>query len=196
MTGRTISLLTFTFLLMVNKISGQVTVLPVDTVKIYKNKTGIRYNKYFHFWFFINNSECSWNPKRVNKQDSLVIEEHPPRYFKVYNFNEKLLLEGQTIGGTEFQGDVKFYYKKGCLKRIEHWDNAEYKDSCGSAIFHDAPGQEGTWKFFRRNGTLKKTYEYKMKIFSCQPAKFGLVRQTTKYRRNGKIKQIRIQKAD
>ncbi len=187
---------TVILLLLGHSSEGQISSIPIDTVKIYKNKTGIRYKNYIHHWFFISNHEVGWNPKRENKQDSLVIYDHPPRYFKVYNFNNKLILEGQTVGWLELQGEIKFYYKSGRIKRIEYWSNELHNDSCISAVFHDAPGPERTWKFFRRDGTIKKIYEHKIKIYSCVPEKFELVRLTTRIKRNGKTKSIRIEKAE
>ena len=175
---------------------GQTTSHKVDTVNVYKNKTGVRYGIYLRNWFFdygLRNS-YSWNPGKLNKQDSLVIEPHPPRYFKVYNSKNRLLFEGQTgLSGTGFEGDVKYYYKTGELKRIEHWGYKQHNDSCKniSIGFNDGPGREGTWKYFRKDGTLKKQYDYIIKIYSCEPLNYAIIRQITKFKKNGKIKSIK-----
>ena len=169
----------------------------VDTVKIYKNKTGVHYKTYLHHWFLgygIRHS-YSWNSKKVNKQDSLVIESSGARYFKVYDSKNRLVFEGLGgIIGTELEGDIKYYYKSGQLKRIEHWGYLQRKDTCNSSFrFNDAPGHDETWKYFRKDGTLKKKTEYIIIVYSCLTIDYGVIKRITKFRK-GKIKSVKQRK--
>ena len=186
------------FLLLEHNSRGQVTIRPIDTVKIYKNKTGVGFNIYLNSWYFNYGmwSSFSWNPKSINKQDSLVIIDHQPRFFKVYNSKNRLLFEGKTSEGKELQGEIMFYYKTGKIKRIEYWDNKLRNDSCGfnGIQINDAPGREGTWKFYYRNGKLKKEYKYIIKIYSCQPFEYRFLKQITTFKKNGKVKSVRQKK--
>lgn len=177
---------------------GQTSLAVTDTFNIYKNKAGIRFSKYLRQWFsdYGIGNEYSWDPSRMNMQDSLVMNDHTPCYFKVYDAKGRLLFEGLSGIWTFMQGDIRFYYRSGQLKRIEHWDNQGYHDSCMGEVkasFHDAPGREGCWKYYRKKGSLYKQRDYLFKVYSCQPLNYGFVRQTTRYRK-GKIKSVREKK--
>jgi len=168
----------------------------VDTVNIYKAKCGVPYDIYTDTWFFKPTSfskastfEFSWNPKRENKQDSIVLEYgkyRKPYYYRVYNKKNRLLMEGGTDGPeAELLGDIKFYYSNGKLARIEHWDSAPLKDTCGGGIgLNDAPGPEGVWKYFRKNGSVKLQIVYFLK--DC--ADTLVYKKTNCFKRNGEVK--------
>ena len=132
----------------------------IDTTNIYTNKTK-GFKVYKREWFFKAGTYSGLS--KMNKQDSLVLIDHSPRYFKIYDSKKRLLFEGLRKQEEEMEGDIKFYYKNGKLKRIEHWDSKDYKNSCDSnnwVRINDAPGPEETWQYFRKNGTLKKQYDY------------------------------------
>ncbi len=195
---RQLAIAFLTVFLAVTVAHGQTALQTVDTVKIYKNKTGVRYQIYLRNWFFgygIRHS-YSWRPEKVNKQDSLVMEPHPQRYFKVYDSKNRLIFEGASgFSGTYLEGDIKYYHKSGHLKRIEQWGNNQGKDTCNTSFgFNDAPGHQGAWKYFRKNGTLKKRTEYIIIVTSCIAQDFSVIKQTTKFKRNGKIKSIKRNK--
>jgi hypothetical protein len=162
----------------------------IDTTNIYKNKTK-GFKVYKREWFTPKAGTYNGLSK-INKQDSLVLEDESPRYFKIYDAKKRLLFEGSRKKGSEMEGDIKFYYKNGKLKRIEHWDNKDYMDSCGNGIrINDAPGPEGTWQFFRKNGSIKKQYDYIVKIYSFPSFDYNVIKQITKFRRNGIKKSVK-----
>jgi len=176
---------------------SQTTSKVLDTVKIYKNKTGIPYRIYLKEWFFgygIRHS-YSYSPERINKQDILLMDS-VPHYFKVYGRTDKLIFEGKNSEkGPELIGDVIYYYKKGTKKRIETWNSIYTKDTCNSSIgLNDAPGKEGTWLYFRRNGKLKKICAYSILVKSCEPMNYIPIITTTKYKRNGRPKRSKVKK--
>lgn len=169
---------------------GQTFISPVDTVNIFKDKAGVSFKIYMSTWFFGYGFRHSWSwmPSRENHQDSLVIENGPPHYFKVYNRRHQLLFEGgsKTPAG-ELEGDVICYYKSGIKKRIEHWDHQYTKDTCNESIlFNEAPGPEGTWLYFRPDGSLKKKAVYSIKVTSCEPLRYHAVKTIIGYQRNGR----------
>ena len=93
---------------------------------------------------------------KINKQDSLVfgdldlIKQETVRYFKIYNSKNRLIFEGKTEN-TRMIGDIKYYYKSGQLKRIEH---------LGKLDSFDGINKTGVWKYYRKDGTLKKEKNY------------------------------------
>lgn len=173
---------------------GQKPTRIIDTVNIYKNKTGIEYKFYISTWFYVynitHNSYYNFNPKKVNKQDSLVIYSKIAYYFKVYNRRNQLIIEGlRGIEGQELVGDIKFYFKSGKIKRLDHWDYRHPFDTCGNKNIRIP---EGSCKYFRKNGSLKKQYDYSIKIYKYQmPFNYCIIRQTSKIKRNGITKSIR-----
>jgi hypothetical protein len=104
----------------------------------------------------------------MNKQDSLVIGYYHPCYFKVFDKKARLEFEGPRGNGTELEGELKYFYRTGQLKRIEFWGGLT-KDTLGSIFrIYDAPGHEGTWKYYRKNGTLKKEIVHFVKLQPCE----------------------------
>ena len=87
------------------------------------------------------------------------------------------------VKGTEFEGDVKFYYKTGELKKIEHWDNRYYDTTCTKLHIplNESPGPEGTWNYYRKNQTLKKQVNYFVEVKNCNPLNYCKVRQIKKF---------------
>lgn len=175
---------------------GQIILPKVDTVDIYKNKNGVSFRNYMHTWFWgfgIRNT-WGWDPSKSNRQDSLVLIDHPPRYFKVYDKRHRLMFEGLSgVSSGEMEGDIKYYYKHGQLKRIEHWAQPGPDTICANAIIalSDGINPEGTWKYFRKDGTLKKQVNYIIKVKYCEPLSYRIIRQTSKFKKNRKIKSIR-----
>lgn len=163
---------------------------PVDTFDIYKNKCGVDFNIYMHTWFFgygLRNS-YSYNPNKLNAQDSLVIESDKAAYFRVYDSSNMLVMEGETESSGLMVGDIKFYYKDGDLRRIEHWDRLSNDSSSTSISLHEAPGRCGNWRFYRKSGILKKQYTYRLRIISCEPMKYEFEKETLRYNLKGHIK--------
>lgn len=170
---RTVTIL-LTFFLIVLHANGQNDIDKVDTVSVYKNKTGIGFKNYIRIWFQgygIRNS-YSITLNKMNKQDSLVDQcidarcTPVPRYFKVYDRKNRLLFEGATKD-SEMIGCIQYYYKSGQLKRIEQWGTSYYDG-------FDGINESGTWNYYRKDGSLKKQKEYiGYKYFN-----------TTKFKRN------------
>ena len=173
---------------------------PVDTVSIFKEKSGISFRIYMHTWFFeygIQNT-YSYDYSKFNKQDSLAITSHPPRYFKVYDSRERLWFEGGTKEHDEYlTGDIQYYFKSGELKHIEHLDGVQVDCICSGPCYgwNDGQGPEGTWKYFRKDGTVKKQVEYTVQVKSCEQEKFRYARKISHFNKSGTLKHVRYKKA-
>lgn len=188
---------TFLFLFLSNLTFGQAEKETLDTIEIYKNKTGVGYKTYRRHWF-PSSGTFSYTADRINKQDSIVIEDTTAHYFKVYDKRGRLLFEGERKKQTEgdgnsfLRGDIKYYYKSGQLKRIEHWDSEYHRDTCNTSlrISNGFPDPEGSWKYFRKDGTLKKQWDYFIKVYSCEPLHYCVSKQITRFRKNGRQKSV------
>ena len=168
----------------------------MDTVNIYVNKSGVKFKTYMHTWFQnygIRNS-YSYDPAKLNHQDSLVMFNNDIHYFKIYNKN-KLIMAGQNGYVPYLTGDITFYGSSNKIKRIEHHNNAYKLDTCNSSIIlNDAPGKEGKWYFYNKQGQLKKTVEYYIFCKSCVPMNYVYRKRIVKYNSNGRPKRSRIAK--
>lgn len=175
-------------------ISAQEVVIP-DTIPIYMKKAGIPFRIYYREWFFRAGS-YGYNPYAMTHQDSVVMENRAALYFKVYDKKNRLLMcGGREQGMTELSGDIIFYYHNGNIKRIAHWDSETFEDSCGNQyLIHDAPGREGKWKYYRKDGSLKKEVERQIKFGSCKMFDYTLRQHIRKHRRNGKVYSDKLRK--
>lgn len=169
----------------------------IDTVNIYKNKTGVRYKVYKHIWFPYSGS-YSWFPNKTNSQDSIVMiySSSNSYYFKVYNRKNKLCFEGRTNPAyRNLQGKIKYYYKSGELKKIEYREESEIGiiDTINSCIdIGDEYSSPKIWKYYRKKGTLKKQIEFIFKVYSCSPVLFahsGI--KTTRFKFNEKVRSVK-----
>jgi hypothetical protein len=173
----------------------------IDTVKIYRNKSAIGYSGYWKEWFtpkrFLYKTNFSYSyslGSRFTHQDSIIMAPPHTMYYKVYDRLNLLMMEGETTGdGAELTGDIKYFYKSGKLKRLEKWGEGIMRDSCEHELIkmHDAPGPEGNWTYYRRNGSIYKTVTYlilprqHINKQSCY-----WVAQITSYSRKGRKRKI------
>ncbi len=182
-------------LLFTISIHGQTNKNQIDTIEIYKNKSGVKFKVYMHTWFQnygVSNS-YSYNQVKLNHQDSLVIVNNDIHYFKIYNNKNRLIMIGQNSYVPYLTGDIKIYNSNSKIKRIEHYDNTYSLDTCNSSIIlNDAPGKEGKWYYFNNKGQLKKTVEYYIYCKSCVPLDYIYRKRIIKYKHNGKPKHSRI----
>lgn len=164
----------------------------IDTFNIYKKETGIPFNIYMHKWFFgYGRNSYGYNPKKVNTQDSIVLDESEQKCFKIYKSKDRLLFCGCSGKyGSELTGNLTYYYRNGNVKRIEHWNNSEMMvEPCKIIVqINEAPGPEGTWSYFRRNGSVKKEIKYKVEKVSCEPFTYTFSKEEFRYSRDGKSK--------
>lgn len=176
--------------------SGQSKIVNVDTVNIYKSKAGIRFSIYKREWFPKEKS-YSYSPNKMTAQDSFVMSDSEIAqafYYKVFKRKKRLLFEGLRPSYTnELRGDIRFYYASGKIKRIEHWDDKAFRvDSCMDSVGLDDDSQkEGIWKYYKRNGRLKKIVEYKITSTSCNPATGCKIAITKYYNRKGNVKSTK-----
>jgi hypothetical protein len=173
-------------------IYGQISKKGVDTISIFKNKSGIRYKVYEEIWF-PSKREFGYFNYRINEQDRNVFEVDTlkRKYFKVFNSKGRLLLEGlQEENTTSLSGDVKYYRRNGGILRVDQWktyhsiDTANYTISIG-----DGPIKVASMKY-NKNGSLKKSVERIIKINSINPLSYCLIIKTIKYR-NKSVKSIK-----
>lgn len=158
----------------------------IDTISIYKSEATYGQKIYYKYWFW-DGKGFSYVRRRATHQDSLVMFTAKTVYFKYYSKpNGRLILEGKNSpGGSYLDEDVKFYSKKGRLKRIENWGYRE-KDTCGVKLtVHDAPAPKGVWKFFDKKGRIVKTYTYHIDVISCEPMSYKFIKTTRYYKRTG-----------
>lgn len=179
---------------------GQTSPVSIDTINIYKDEAGVSFKTYMKTWFFQYGlwNSYSYNPVNFNAQDSLVILPHPPRYFRVYDAKQRLWFEGQTTSDDgDLIGDIKYYYKSGQLKRIEHLDGQQVDCVCTNDCYgwNDGQGPEGTWKYFRKDGTQKKQVVYTIFLKSCNPTRVKYVRLIYTFKKNGDKKNVRWRNA-
>ena len=160
----------------------------VDTINIYKHKTGIRYRVYKKVLLYRRNHGYSYFTHKMNKQDSIVLKSDSTYYFKIYGRKNRLLYEGLRFYEV-LTGDIKFYYRSGQIKRIEHVNNADHDVPCNNftVMINDGPEPEGTWHYFRKNGTIKRKIEYLIKVTNCEQFDYHIVRKTSWYKRNGNL---------
>lgn len=170
------------------ELRAEVDHVRIDTINIYKDKCGVDFDIYMHTWFYQYGirSSFGYNPQKLTHQDSIVIVDTMPKYFRVYDSANRLVLQGQTENSGLMVGDVIFYYHNGNVRRIEHWNRVS-SDSCSvSFSIHEAPGRAGTWKYFRKDGTIRKELVYKIIIKSCEPLKYRHVKSVYGVSRKGR----------
>ena len=189
---------TIILLLFTSYTFGQTITRTIDTISIYKNKTGIRYKVYEKIWFR-NDNKYSWANRKENKQDRLVLQtDTTSYYFRVYDKKNRLLLEGQKNGIYGWlQGKIIFYYKNGKVKRIEYRD-IDNMDMCHIYDFKNKNELDSsyTWKYYRSDGTIKMQKVYFIKELPengmDSAYKYEAIPQTTEYKRNGNVKSVKL----
>ncbi len=166
-------------------------VIHPDTVSLFETQSGVGKDRYIQEWFFKRvKGSGEYEESKVTAQDSLVLYKFDSSYFKFYDKDGFLLLEGQRLAGSTFLiGDIRFY-DKGKLERIEHWSYSQHLDTCGRYVFvnSEVPGKEGVWSYYK-NDKLRKTETYVIKVVSCEKAIFTCVRITQYYSKDGDVKR-------
>jgi len=176
---------------------GQIFKLPVDTVNIFKNKTGIPYRIYKRIWFPQTGS-FSYRLSKVNKQDSIVLyaDSLKTYYFKVYNSCHKLILEGtQKHNYQEFSGVVIFYRRNGNLEKTEEWKSEYYKDTMNMRFEYGDGSKNVRSTYFKRNGKVKKIVLFTIQLNSLEPLNITWIYATNYYSKNGRIKRTKQKRA-
>ncbi len=180
-------ILIFTLLIQVIFISFDTFSQTIDTVNIYKSERGGKESYYFQRWFANDNNYSEYGKR--NHQDSLVMFPTKTSYFKYYTRpNGRLILEGKNSWiGSYLDGEVKFYYKNGEIKRIENWGIRE-KDTCGVKLsVHDEPAPKDTWKYFDCKERLTQTDFFHIDILSCKPLSYKLIKTCNYYNTTGTL---------
>lgn len=160
----------------------------LDTLEIYKNKSGISWNKYKKHWF---GGGYGFVHEKLNKQDSSVFLREKPCYVKVYDSNDRLWFESATDNSGMVTGDVVFYRTNGIMQRIEHYDDEMFLDSCPDSLTTswEEPERFGVWKYYRRDGSLKKEKKFGLKGTECSTYSFDRYCRTTHFKRNGVVRR-------
>lgn len=162
-----------------------------DTIVLHESKSGVGIHIYTKQWFF-KIGEFGYEGAKMTAQDSLVLQTYDSVYFKLYDKEGYLLMEGQRLGGSSYLiGDIKFY-NSGSLERIEHWAYSQHLDTCGKYVFinSEVPGKEGIWLYYS-DDVLRKTVTYTIQVVSCQESVFECVRTTRYFKKNGEIKRTK-----
>lgn len=163
-----------------------VQLLPPDTIHIHRHVFGIPYFKCRKIWF---PESGSFSYSVVTKQDEKISNDSN-YYFKVHGIGKRLILEGNKTKYGVLHGEVKFYYRSGKLKATEYYiaagDSAENDSNC--LYNFDGTYPWGTWNYYRRNGSVKKTIVYSNEKQADNT--ICKIETRTYYSRKGKIKSF------
>ncbi len=159
-----------------------------DTVLIYKKMAGIPFKIYEMEWF-LKSGSYTIDPKKLSSQDTLVRSRgYYDYYYKIYEKpGSPLIMAGKRCNGhTCLIGDLLYYYPNGRLKRVEIWHaRTSSVTGCDNPGHHiEALEREGTWQYFRKNGSLKKTIGFLAEDKDCT-GQLDFYLLVTKYKQNG-----------
>lgn len=161
----------------------------LDTVEIYKNKSSIGYKIYMCKWF---GRSYSYTTDQLNQQDSIVLINDSSKYFKVHDECGKLWFEGATNSYGFMVGDIKWFGDDGHLDRIVSYSqNAPYKCCSDSSCAMFETPQACRWKYYRKNGLLKKEKVSLVDGDDCYGPKLKCYRRITRYNKKGAIRSQR-----
>jgi sucrose-6-phosphate hydrolase SacC (GH32 family) len=148
---------------------GQIRSENVDTFCVFKSKSNIPYRIYLRT-LFPRSGSFSYNPEKMNHQDSLVIEDNQRKsiYLKVYDRKKNVI----------------FYRSNKSIKRIETWANYNSTIVDSVEVFGSDSPDVITAKYFNRNGKLKKQIENIVEIYSTKPLKYCYLRRTIKFKKD------------
>ena len=131
----------------------------VDTVIINATDAGIPF-KYFDKIWYHEDQIHGYKLSDISKQDKVLLADIN-QYLMVYDWNNKLLLEGLKTPDLELVGKVLFYHKSGNIKRIENWGNSkQVAQNNGKKFYTKKITPEGSWTYYRPDGTLRKEIVY------------------------------------
>ena len=159
-----------------------------DTIQIFKSKAGIPFRIYETEWF-LKTGSYTIDPKQLTPQDTLIRSRgNYDYYYKLYaKPGAHMIMEGKRCNGhTCLIGDLKYYYANGKLKRIEIWHaRTSSVTGCDNPTHGiEALEREGTWRYYRKNGTLKQTIEFLAEDKDCT-GQLEFYLMVTKYKKNG-----------
>ena len=149
--------MTLILILNFSKSIAQNNLVKIDTINIFKNKTGVNFKHYMKAWFFdyglLNRSSLVVD--KMNSQDSSVLTGKRntdfPKHFKIFDSRNRIIFVGTTDKDGEMIGSIKYYYKTGQIKRIEKFGLLDSFDGINAI---------GDWKYYRKDGSLKKEKKY------------------------------------
>jgi len=169
---------------------AQNNVSKIDTFNVYENKCGIDFDVYQAHWFAQSHT---FSLGQLNEQDSIVLRSPDPKYIRVYNYRNQLWFESATDRFGRMSGDIIYYRKSGTIDRIEHRDTQIFIEGCPDSTFlyYESPMRIGTWKYYRKDGTLKKEEKYTNESDDCSWTHSDFFCKTMVYKRNGKIRNQR-----
>ncbi len=150
----TLLLIIFSFFFELN-VSAQ----NLDTLKLYRNKCGMRYNVYKWSLFYCKApKEYGYNTRTI--QDTIVTSrKRESSYCIFYDRRKRKMYEGPLDNGY-FSGTVIFYYKSGKIKKTEIYGIDTVNNCNNSIIWSDAPYETGIWKYYKKSRQLFKQKEY------------------------------------
>lgn len=150
----------------------------IDTIQLFQDKIGVP-KRIYSYIFHKNKSpkEYGYAVHKTSKQDSIVLHSSNAKYYSFYDKNKELKWCGQSWQGFNCLIGEKVYYDKGGrVRRVEFYDN--------KSPWHEMPGPEGIWQWYRKDGTIKKVVIY------IEGKGHGINRRkrTIKFNRKEKIK--------
>lgn len=124
-----------------------------DTLLLYSKKASLPISK----WKYKGRSFSYPTISRdtVVQQDSIYefcTRKGLLKYIILFDEKNRKILEGGN-GGWLFRGEIREYYINGQVKYISVFEDL-YVDNVSIC---DGPCPNGLWKYYRRNGTLRKT---------------------------------------
>jgi hypothetical protein len=136
---------------------------PVDTLNIYENKASLPIDTILTY-LYTDKSFSDRNFSIAQNGDLIPLFSSRNRtYLKFYDTKGKLKLEGLKNEHCDFEGQVKYYYKNGKVKRIEYWnDTLTYQVKDELIYFGSSQSfkPEGIWYYYSKDGALNSTIEY------------------------------------
>ena len=146
-----------------------------DTLNLYRKQMGVSKKVYEEYLHSSDRKTFSYSIWRESPQDRIFFNPTSSRHYFFHNRKGKLVWSATTFyEAVEIAGEKTFYNKSGGVKRIEYYDNR--------SSWHEQPGPEGVWQWYRKDGSLKKVVLYSFDYES--EVRF---KRTIKLNKKGKI---------
>lgn len=165
----------------------------LDTLDTYRSKCGLSFRIYKKHWF---GGSYSFVHEKLNHQDSMIFLRENHCYVRVYDTHNRLWFESATDNYGMVIGDVIFYYPNGTVERVKHFDDEMLLDACpdSTRISFEEPEQYGVWKYYRRDGSLKKQEQFGLEAIDCDSIDYRFYRKRIKYDHHGNVRSERTRR--
>ena len=150
---------------------------PCDTLELYQNKMGVSKRVYQHYLHTSDQGTFTYISSNESTQDSLLIYAKKHNHYFFYNRRGDVVWSGKSFySSSEIGGEKLIYWRNGRVKLVEFYDN--------KSSWHEMPGPEGIWQWYRKDGTLKKVVIY---VYGPDANSDFRTKRTIKINRKGNI---------